>query len=181
MPDSGRHLVEASLATLVRAGCHPALVVVKRFGPADPGPLSFPLAGWTVAVDLPAGTPRLDPTLEQLDDEVADAGGRIYLAKDARLHRRQVERMYPGVEAGARRGPSSTRTGSSARTSAGAWGWSDAGRHGTAAARPGARRTSEIGLATVRAVALAPGAEVVLAGRDGRRSRPRPARCPATW
>ena len=55
VPDSARHLVGQSLAALVRADVTPALVVVKRFGPSDPAPLSFPSAGWTVAVDLAAG------------------------------------------------------------------------------------------------------------------------------
>ena len=99
VPDSARHLVGQSLAALARADVTPALVVVKRFGPSDPAPLSFPRAGWTVAVDLAAGPPSLQRLLDQLDEEVVDAGGRGYLAKDARLPGRLLDRMYPDLAA----------------------------------------------------------------------------------
>jgi len=68
--------------------------VLKRFGPANRAPLSFPVDGWTLAVDLPATTGVLTG-LDELDGVVADAGGRIYLAKDARLRRDLFEQMYP--------------------------------------------------------------------------------------
>jgi len=68
--------------------------VLKRFGPGNPSPLSFPAPGWTLAVDLPA-SPTTLAALTPLDQIVADAGGRIYLAKDARLHRHHFEQMYP--------------------------------------------------------------------------------------
>ncbi len=73
------------------------LAVLKRFGPQGSGHLSFPLEGWTLAVDLPA-IPEVAPFLDQLDERVVDAGGRVYLAKDARLRRQHVKKMYPRLE-----------------------------------------------------------------------------------
>jgi decaprenylphospho-beta-D-ribofuranose 2-oxidase len=74
------------------------LGTLKRFGPAGDGYLSFPLPGWSLAVDMPAGRPGLRAMLAELDRRVADAGGRVYLAKDARLSRAAFTRMYPGLE-----------------------------------------------------------------------------------
>jgi decaprenylphospho-beta-D-ribofuranose 2-oxidase len=72
--------------------------VLKRFGPANPGPLSFPRPGWTVALDVPAGDRALGELLAGLDRRIADIGGRVYLAKDSCLHPDLVPIMYPRLD-----------------------------------------------------------------------------------
>ncbi|GAB2704021.1 FAD-binding oxidoreductase [Kitasatospora kifunensis] len=98
VPDTAAGLLGEALTALRRAQAAPFLGTVKRFGCTGVGPLSFPLPGWSLAVDLPvasaAGRARLHAVLDQLDQRVAEAGGRIYLAKDARLGRAAFEAMY---------------------------------------------------------------------------------------
>ncbi|HEV7588420.1 MAG TPA: FAD-binding oxidoreductase [Longimicrobium sp.] len=74
------------------------LAVLKRFGPAGEGILSFPMAGWTLSLDFPVAS-GLTEMLREMDRTVADAGGRVYLAKDAMLDAVTFARMYPAAEA----------------------------------------------------------------------------------
>ena len=75
------------------------VTVLKRFGPASPGYLSFPTEGWTLTYDFPTGTPGLAGLLRWMDEQVLEAGGRLYLAKDSRMSPGDVQAMYPRLEA----------------------------------------------------------------------------------
>jgi len=89
---------DALLAVCDRLGSMPAyFTVLKRFGASNAGPLSFPMPGWTLAVDLPAIDTALE-SLHRLDEMVVEAGGRIYLAKDARMRREVFEISYPRLD-----------------------------------------------------------------------------------
>jgi FAD/FMN-containing dehydrogenase len=87
--------LSAVLLRLRRSQVPCYLAVLKDFGPANDFPLSFPLAGWTLALDLPRGAPGLLALLDDFDAIVAAAGGRVYLAKDARLQAASLAAMYP--------------------------------------------------------------------------------------
>jgi decaprenylphospho-beta-D-ribofuranose 2-oxidase len=84
VPNEAAHLVPRALEVLRQVGAPSFLTVLKRFGQSNPAPLSFPIPGWTLAADVPAAVPGLLGALDQLDEEVAAAGGRLYLAKDSR-------------------------------------------------------------------------------------------------
>ena len=57
--------------------------------------LSFPIKGWTLAIDIPLTFYNLDEMLKKLDEKVLNAGGRIYLAKDSRQSKEMFQSTYP--------------------------------------------------------------------------------------
>ncbi|MEY3666852.1 MAG: hypothetical protein RL572_392 [Pseudomonadota bacterium] len=88
-----RRVLQASGA----AGKGSFLSVLKKFGPGNRHWLSFPLEGYTLALDF-KHEPSLLPLLDELDRIVLDHGGRLYLAKDARMSAETFRRSYPRWE-----------------------------------------------------------------------------------
>ena len=93
---------EAALRRIVEAVAGlPApsfLAVLKYFGGANPGPMSFPGPGWTLAIDFATDVDGLDGLLHRLDERVLEVGGRLYLAKDSRMRPEDVPIMYPRLD-----------------------------------------------------------------------------------
>jgi decaprenylphospho-beta-D-ribofuranose 2-oxidase len=98
IPDAAGDTVVRAIDQLSSSKVPSFLAVLKRFGPGSPGFLSFPIAGWTLALDLPVGPAALPRVLDELDELILSVGGRIYLAKDARLDGRHLRQMYPRVD-----------------------------------------------------------------------------------
>ncbi|GAA2823754.1 FAD-binding oxidoreductase [Kribbella solani] len=97
VPPPAAETIRDVLVFLTEHGMTPALATLKNFGSGTAGPLSFPIPGWTLAVDLPARwLPHLD-SLRPVDAMVADAGGRVYLAKDTVTDRELIPKMYPDL------------------------------------------------------------------------------------
>jgi decaprenylphospho-beta-D-ribofuranose 2-oxidase len=82
------------LTKIAANGTGSFLAVLKMLGAHNENLLSFPLAGYTLALDFPMSH-RTRALLRELDEMVADLGGRIYLAKDALMTERTFKATYP--------------------------------------------------------------------------------------
>lgn len=98
IPFGAEDTLEAIVQKLSAENCASFLAVLKYFGKANPGPLSFPMEGWTLALDVPAHGGRMAAVFAEVDELVLRAGGRHYLAKDAHIRPDAVVRGYPRLQ-----------------------------------------------------------------------------------
>jgi decaprenylphospho-beta-D-ribofuranose 2-oxidase len=97
VPFEAEQVIRQAVELITEAGHVSALNVLKRFGDGNRAPLSFPMPGWTLCVDLPV-RPGLGELCDALDELVLDAGGRHYLAKESRTTPEAIQRGYPRID-----------------------------------------------------------------------------------
>jgi FAD/FMN-containing dehydrogenase len=94
---------QAAIAAMLRETSHSGmgsfLAVLKTFGQrSSTGWLGFPSPGVTLALDFPNQGAASERLFRSLDAIVAQSGGRIYLAKDARMPASLFRSGYPNAE-----------------------------------------------------------------------------------
>ena len=97
-PEQARIGLTRILEAVAASGIGSFLTVLKKCGRQGPGLLSFMQPGYTLAMDLPNTGESLRVLAAKLDQITLDHAGRLYLAKDALMHRDTFAAMYPNLE-----------------------------------------------------------------------------------
>jgi decaprenylphospho-beta-D-ribofuranose 2-oxidase len=98
IPESaGRAIVRRFLELLTRMGGASFLCVIKDCGPEGIGMLSFPRPGTSIALDIPMRD-NTQALVDALNKLLIEAGGRIYLAKDALTRAEHFRAMEPRLD-----------------------------------------------------------------------------------
>lgn len=96
---TAREATRAMLERISVSGQGSFLAVLKTFGAKlSPGLISFPMPGATLALDFANSGERTLALMADLDSVVADAGGRLYPAKDGRVSASMFKSGYPAWE-----------------------------------------------------------------------------------
>ena len=94
--EAGREGMAKILKRITDSGLGSFLAVLKLFGRQESF-ISFPMEGYTLALDFPISQKALD-LFKELDAMVADYGGRLYLAKDSRMDAAMFGKTYPNAD-----------------------------------------------------------------------------------
>lgn len=94
--DRSEHMI-ALLERIQESGQGSFLAVLKLFGNANEGLLSYPSRGFTLALDF-AASAETQALFKEWDQWVLEAGGRLYLAKDATTSPEAIQQMYPRLD-----------------------------------------------------------------------------------
>ena len=85
------------LSQVAKGGLASPLAVIKKMGPGRAGMLSFPMEGYSLALDIPNRKGAAD-LMAELNSITIKAGGRVYLAKDSTAEAQMIEDMYPDID-----------------------------------------------------------------------------------
>lgn len=92
--EAGEEGLTRILKMITNTGEGSFLAVLKLFGPENDNLLSFPMEGYTLALDFRMNNRTLK-LMSELDAVILDYGGRLYLAKDARMSAHMFHKTYP--------------------------------------------------------------------------------------
>jgi decaprenylphospho-beta-D-ribofuranose 2-oxidase len=95
--NNSREGLEEILHKISTSGRGSFLAVLKLYGPANDNYLSFPMQGYSLALDFAMDRGIFD-FLDELDKLVLKYNGRIYLSKDVRVPREVFEQGYPDID-----------------------------------------------------------------------------------
>ncbi|AIF49373.1 FAD-binding oxidoreductase [Dyella japonica] len=99
-PEDAEQSIHRLMELISKSGSGSFLAVLKQFGQQQSlGMMSFPRTGTTLALDFPNHGSSTLQLLQQLDNVVAESGGRVYPAKDARMSADHFQRYYTNWEA----------------------------------------------------------------------------------
>ncbi len=94
VPLSSHPALREMLETIAASGLASPLAVLKRMAEGRAGHLSFPMEGYTLAVDFPNRAEARE-LIKRLEDMTLSAGGRLYFAKDSLARGTDIRAMYP--------------------------------------------------------------------------------------
>lgn len=97
VPTDQAPVLREMLTQIAHSGLASPLAVLKRLGSGSAGFMSFPMEGYTLAVDF-RNTEAAQVLIPRLEKLAAEAGGRIYLAKDSISTGERIKPMYPNYD-----------------------------------------------------------------------------------
>jgi FAD/FMN-containing dehydrogenase len=95
--NGGKIAIKDILNRIAQNGTGSFLAVLKAFGKENENYLSFPMEGYTLALDFKISD-KLFPFLKILDKVVLSYGGRLYLTKDVRMSKETFYKSYKNAE-----------------------------------------------------------------------------------
>lgn len=98
VPVESAEVLKEMVRKIAHSGLASPLAVIKRMGAGRGGMMSFPMEGYTLAIDFPARA-RAERLIHELEAMTVETGGRLYLGKDALATGDTIKAMYPDWQA----------------------------------------------------------------------------------